>query len=291
MFVESPKTNEPLKSIAFTNARAVAPTLDILPPLKTNVPLPSAALLPTSIPPSDSSTPPMKSFAPVSVSTDVPFFLNDPLLLVINPLNVVLVDPLTVNRLVSKSTTPDPDNDPISSSLANFSVPFAFTVTAILFASALPSLNVNVPASTTVAPLNVFTPLNVNSPIPAFVKSNAPLTTPLIVTPLATFNVVAAPNAAAPENVNVPVFVPSPSANAPLNPSAFPTVRAVVSLLEIFPPLNVTLPSFPNAAPFPTNTVPSLTLAPPVNVFAPLNVNAPAPLFTSDPPCPLITPL
>jgi hypothetical protein len=160
----------------------------------------------------------------------------------------------------------------------------------MLFANALPPLNVNVPASTTVAPLNVFTPLNVNSPLPAFVKSNAPLTTPPNVTPLATSNVVDALNAAAPENVIAPVFVPSPSANVPLNPSAFATVRAVVSLLEIFPPLNVTVP-VPKAPSFPTNTVPTLTLTPPVNVFVPLNVNAPAPLFTRDPPVPLITPL
>jgi hypothetical protein len=226
----------------------------------------------------------------VSVSTDVPFFLSDPLLLVIKPLKVVLVDPLTVNRLVSRSTTPDPESDPISSSLANFSVPFAFTVTAMLFAKALPPLNVSVPASTIVAPLNVFTPLNVNSPTPPFVSPFAPLTTPLNVTPLATFNVVAALNAAAPENVIAPVFVVSPSASVPLNPNAFATVRAVAPSLEIFPPLNVTLP-VPNAALFPTNTVPALTLAPPVNAFVPLNVSAPLPLFTNDPPVPLITPL
>jgi hypothetical protein len=40
----------------------------------------------------------------------------------------------------------------------------------MLFANALPPLNVSVPASTTVAPLNVFTPLKVSSADPAFVK-------------------------------------------------------------------------------------------------------------------------
>jgi hypothetical protein len=40
----------------------------------------------------------------------------------------------------------------------------------MLFANALPPLNVNVPASTTVAPLNVFAPDNVNSALPAFVN-------------------------------------------------------------------------------------------------------------------------
>jgi hypothetical protein len=40
----------------------------------------------------------------------------------------------------------------------------------MLFANALPPLNVSVPASTTVAPLNVFAPDNVNSADPAFVN-------------------------------------------------------------------------------------------------------------------------
>jgi hypothetical protein len=289
LFVASPNTKEPLKSIALANVRGVALSLEIRPPLKTNVPVPSAALLPTWIPPAERSTPPMKSFAPVSVSTDKPFFLKEPLLFVINPLKVVSLDPLTVNRLVSRSTTPDPASEAISSSLASFIVPFALTVTAMLFANALPPLNVNVPAFTTVAPLNVFTPDNVNSPAPSFVRSYAPLTTPLSVTPLATVNVVAPESAAAPVNVNAPLFVPSPSANAPLNPNAFVTVLAVPPLLEIFPALNTTVP-LPNAASFPTNTAPPLTVAPPLKVFVPVSVSAPLPLFTKLP-LPLITPL
>jgi hypothetical protein len=201
----------------------------------------------------------------------------------------VFPEPLNVNVFACKFTAPAPANVAISSLLASFNVPLAFTVTAMLFASALPPLNVNVPASTTVAPLNVFAPDNVNSPLPAFVRSNPPLTTPLSVTPLATVNTVAAPNAAAPENVSAPVFVPSPSANAPLNVNPFATVRAVPPSLAILPPLNTTVP-VPNAALSPTKTEPALTLAPPLNVFAPDNVNSPAPLFTKLP-VPLITPL
>jgi hypothetical protein len=47
VFVASPKTNEPLKSIALARVRAVVLSLEIRPPLKTSVPVPSAALLPT----------------------------------------------------------------------------------------------------------------------------------------------------------------------------------------------------------------------------------------------------
>jgi hypothetical protein len=47
VFVASPNTNEPLKSMALANVRAVVLSLEIRPPLKTSVPVPSAALLPT----------------------------------------------------------------------------------------------------------------------------------------------------------------------------------------------------------------------------------------------------
>jgi hypothetical protein len=159
----------------------------------------------------------------------------------------------------------------------------------MLFANALPPLSVNVPPSTTVAPLNVFTPLSVSSPLPAFVKSNAPLTTPLSVTPLATVSVVAALNAAFPLAVNTPVFTESPKANPPLKIQVFPNERADNPSLEIFPPLNVTVP-VPNAESLPTKTTPELTVIPPPNVFTPLNVSVPPPLFTNTPDAPLKTP-
>jgi hypothetical protein len=159
---------------------------------------------------------------------------------------VVLPLPLTVSAFVCRFTAPAPANVAISSLLANFSVPPAFTVTAMLFTNALPPLNVNVPASTTVAPVNVFTPDNVSPADPAFVKSLAPLTTPPKVNSLATVSVVAPANAASPENVNAPVFVPSPNASAPLNVSTFANVRAVPPSLETFPPLSTKAP-VPNA--------------------------------------------
>jgi hypothetical protein len=82
----------------------------------------------------------------------------------------VLPDPLNVSAFPCKFTAPAPAKVAISSALASFNVPLAFTVTAMLFANALPPLNVNIPASTTVAPLNVFAPDNVNSADPAFVN-------------------------------------------------------------------------------------------------------------------------
>jgi hypothetical protein len=171
LFVASPKVIDPLKLIAFDNERAVTPSLESRPPENTNVPVPSAESFPAWIAPAINSTPPMKSFAPLNVRTDEPFFRRIPLLFVINPLYVVSDEPPIVKRLVPRSTTPDPANEPISSLLANFNVPLAFTVTAIAFANASPPLNVNVPAFTTVGPLNVFTPLNVSSAEPAFVNA------------------------------------------------------------------------------------------------------------------------
>jgi hypothetical protein len=201
----------------------------------------------------------------------------------------VFPDPLSVNAFACKFTAPDPANVAISSPLANFNVPPAFTVTAIVFANALPPLNVNVPAFTTVAPLNVFAPDKINSAEPAFVRSNAPLTAPLNVTALATSNVVAPLNAAFPAIVNAPVLVPSPSANDPLKLNAFANARDVTLSLAIFPPLNTTVP-VPNAESSPTQTVPALTVAPPLNKFTPVRVNAPLPLFNNLP-LPPITPL
>jgi hypothetical protein len=103
----------------------------------------------------------------------------------------------------------------------------------MLLARAFPPLNVNTPASTVVGPLNVFSPLKVNSSDPAFVRLYAPLTTPLRVAALATVSVVAAPSATSPLKVNAPLLVASPNPNAPLIANAFASVRAVAELLEM----------------------------------------------------------
>jgi hypothetical protein len=113
-----------------------------------------------------------------------------------------------------KFTAPAPDNVAISSLLANFSVPLAFTVTAVGFNKAAPPLNVRVPASTTTPPTNVFVPLSANSPNPAFVNKPLPPNTPLSTTPLGAVNVVAPVSVPEPLIVITPVLVTCPKVTA-----------------------------------------------------------------------------
>jgi hypothetical protein len=168
------------------------------------------------------------------------------------------------------------------------------------------------PAFNVTPPVKVFAPLNVKvaellftilppAPLntPPIVSAPAPLsvtrlpcksTAPLNVTALATLTVAEAVTVPAPDNVKAPLLTESPSVDVPAPTAyAFVSVRTVVESLETVPPANVNTPA-PKAAAFPTRTIPPLIVAPPVNVFAPVNVKIPVPLFTSDPPAPLITP-
>jgi hypothetical protein len=108
-----------------------------------------------------------------------------------------------------------------------------------------------VPAFTVVFPVYVFAPLNVNSPAPAFVNANPPLTTPPNTTPLAFVTVASAVNVPRPPNVNTPFFTVSPSVTAPPIDTAFAIVRAVAPSLDTTAPASVTTP-VPNAALFAT---------------------------------------
>jgi hypothetical protein len=132
--------------------------------------------------------------------------------------------------------------------------------------------------------VNVFAPLSVSDPNPAFVSENAPPNTPLITTPLAVVTVVFAASVPEPLNVRTPFFTASPNVTVPPIDTAFAIVRAVVPSLDTTDPAKVTVP-VPNAPSFPTYTGPAFNTAPPTNVFAPLNVNAPLPAFvkTLDP--------
>jgi hypothetical protein len=288
LLVASPKPSVPLIANSFAKLRAVALSLEIRPPLKVTVPVPSAALSPTWIAPSLKVTPPLKLLEPVIVNTALPVFTKLPAPL-IKLLYVVSTAPLTLNTFPCRFTAPAPARLAISSLLASFKVPPADTVTAILLIKALPPLSVRIPASTFVEPLKVFTPLKVNSSNPAFVRLYAPLTTPLIVAALATVKVVSLPNATFPLNVNAPLFVASPNPNVPLIANSFARLRAVALSLEIRPPLKVTVP-VPSAALSPNWIAPSLSVTPPPNVFAPLIVNTALPVFTRLP-TPLMSPL
>jgi hypothetical protein len=85
LLVASPNPRVPLIANAFAKLRAVTESLEIRPPLKVTVPLPSAALSPTWIAPSLRVNPPLKVFAPLIVNTALPVFTNEPAPL-INPL-------------------------------------------------------------------------------------------------------------------------------------------------------------------------------------------------------------
>jgi hypothetical protein len=107
------------------------------------------------------------------------------------------------------------------------------------------------PAPNVVPPVNVFAPLSVSDPNPAFVSENAPPNTPLITTPLAVVTVVFAASVPEPLNVRTPFFTASPNVTAPPKLYAFANVRAVAPSLDTTAPASVTTP-VPNAALFAT---------------------------------------
>jgi hypothetical protein len=225
-------------------------------------------------------------FAPLNVNTPAtPFFTSDPPTPLNTPLYTVVVPPPTVSTFPCKFTPPFPAKLPIVSLPPNFITPGDVTVTALPSGIAEPPFNVNVPPLTVTAPLNVFTPPNVNSPLPAFVNVNPPPNAPPNTTSLAVVNVVFPVSVPTPPNVSVPLFVTSPIVTVPPSVSPFvANVRALVPSLETVPPLITNVPP-PNAPLFPKYNAPAVTVTPPLNVFAPLNVNAPAPDFvTPNPP-------
>jgi hypothetical protein len=188
-------------------------------------------------------------------------------------------------------TPPVPARLAIVSLAPNFNIPGDVTVTAPVSAIAEPPFNVSVPPVTVVVPVCVFTPPNVNSPVPAFVKLPLPLTTPFQFTALATVTVAFAVIAPAPPNVSAPLFVPSPNVTfAPIE-NPFPSVRAVTESLETttLAVFNVSVP-LPSASSSPTHTFPAPTVTPPLKVLAPPSVRTPAPSFVSENP-PEIDPL
>jgi hypothetical protein len=156
-------------------------------------------------------------------------------------------EPLIVKALPCKSTPPVPAKLAIVSLAPNFKLPGDVTVTAPVSTIAEPPFNVSVPPVTVVVPVYVFTPPNVNSPVPAFVKLPLPLTTPFQLTALATVTVAFAVIAPAPPNVSAPLFVESPNVTSAPIENALPIVRAVTESLETTTPavfnVNVPVPS------------------------------------------------
>ena len=153
----------------FAIVLAVPELLEIRPPLNATNPVPNAASFPASIVPALSLTPPLNVFDPVAVNTADPFFTSKPVPL-ITPPNTVSTDPLKVSVLPCRFTNPSPASPAITSLLASFKLPPAFTLSCMLLARALPPLSVRSPAFTAVVPLYVFTPLSVSSASPSLTR-------------------------------------------------------------------------------------------------------------------------
>jgi hypothetical protein len=121
-------------------------------------------------------------FAPVKRSVPAPRLINDPLP-EITPPNTVLVPSPTVSTFDDNCNdppvAPPPANDPNVSEASNRNVaPATFaSVTATVSAKAAPPDSATVPAFTLNPPVNVFAPLNVNTPAPCFTTCPAPCTT------------------------------------------------------------------------------------------------------------------
>jgi hypothetical protein len=121
-------------------------------------------------------------FAPVNRNVPAPRFINDPLP-EITPPNTVLVPSPTVSTFDDNCNAPPvappPANDPNVSEASNRNVTPATSanVTANVSANAAPPDSATVPALTLNPPVNVFAPLNVNTPTPRFTTCPPPCTT------------------------------------------------------------------------------------------------------------------
>jgi hypothetical protein len=144
-----------------------------------------------------------------------------------------------------------------------------------------------VPAFTEVVPEYVFTPLNASTPSPVF--TSEPADVPFAITPpkapaptvnTVPFNVtVPVPPPFKTANVTANgESTTEPSAANSTDPSS-PAPDATVSAA---PEATATSPETNRPVPLNAN-VPALTVVDPVNVFTPLNVSVPTPCFTNEP--------
>jgi hypothetical protein len=248
--------------------------------------------------PLNASVPAFTAVAPVNVFTppnvNVPplAFTNEPATApsAITPPNV---PSLNVNAVPSKLTNPvdAPSNvNNVTADADNANVPSA--VTAAPVAKAAPAstvnvapapipttvdanratpLNANVPAFTPVAPVNVFTPLNVTTSDVSF--TNAP-------TPLKT-------------DVTLPFFTkndPAPNDPPEINPSSNVTAVTACDVTpnDNSPPRTVTDVPAASAELTPSASVPASTTVAPVYVFTPLKVTRSEVVFVN-PPAPAST--
>jgi hypothetical protein len=235
---------------------------------------------------------PVNVFTPPNVNVPPLAFTNEPATApsAITPPNV---PSLNVNAVPSKLTNPvdAPSNvNNVTADADNANVPSA--VTAAPVAKAAPAstvnvapapipttvdanratpLNANVPAFTPVAPVNVFTPLNVTTSDVSF--TNAP-------TPLKT-------------DVTLPFFTkndPAPNDPPEINPSSNVTAVTACDVTpnDNSPPRTVTDVPAASAELTPSASVPASTTVAPVYVFTPLKVTRSEVVFVN-PPAPAST--
>jgi hypothetical protein len=86
VFVPSPSVTAPPNEYPFVIVRAVVESLERVPPVIINVPVPNPALFPTLTVPDPIVTPPVNVFVPLNVSTPVPPCTNEPPVPLITPL-------------------------------------------------------------------------------------------------------------------------------------------------------------------------------------------------------------
>ena len=248
--VDTPNPMLPLIAAGLLSVRATDESLETVPPASLRTPAPAAAFAPSSSTPLLMLKPPLKVFAAARVKVADPIFTSAPEPL-ITPPKLEACAPLKVSVLPDKLTNPSPAKLAISSLALKFSAAPVFTVSTMLFASALPPTRVRLPALTVVVPLKVFTPDNVNSAVPAFTSPPLPPSAPANVAALARVIVLPPTSVPLPLKVRLPEFTESPSVKVPESNSAFASVRATAESLESRPPPRFKVP-LPSAALFPS---------------------------------------
>jgi hypothetical protein len=260
---------------------------------------------------------PVNVLTPLKLNVPAPTFTKDPTIppSATTPANT---PPFNVNAVPSNVTNPVDAPFNVSNSAANAdiaNVPSTVTAAPVANAASAPTLKVapvatvnavdanlpvpvsaNVPAFTLVDPVNVFTPLKSN--VPALTFTNDPAEAPSAITPA---NVPLLNVNAVPSNVTRPVDAPSnvnnvtadaDNASVPSNVTAAVT-GTIAPDATLIVAWSATVTAVDANRPFPLNAnVPAFTAVAPVNVFTPLNVNVPPLFFTNDPELvpPAITP-
>ena len=287
--VVPPTTRSPPSRIEFAIKRSLTESLESAPLVKLRVPNPKAASFPSLIVPPLRTTPPANVLAPLRVKMLLPVLSSAPEPETV-PVKEVLKEPASVSVPAARFTIPAPAIEETDSFARTFKRAASFTTTSTPSASAAPPDNESVPPATVTTPNAVFAPARVSSAAPVFTQSKSPESTPLMITGLSMAKVRPPVSVAFPASVRVPMCALLPKATLPSRESGLESVLAVAPSLARRPPINASVPS-PSAASLPIKIDPAFKVTPAANVFTPESVNAPLPVFISEPAAPEITPL